>query len=337
LEHVRIHRSDDPRASSVRVVAELTGHAPVRRRALRDGDVRVQVDLEGATLNPGVQPISEVAAAGLRRVWVRETGEGVRLELQLSPSAQHRVFSLGEPERLVFDVELPRTRRSRDRKLVIIDPGHGGEDPGSPGLYGLWEGEVALDIARRLQGALASVAPGVEARLTRDSDVSMTLEARAGLANALAADLFVSVHLNAAHVPIERGGITTFVLDINNDRNVLRLSARENGIRTSQVSPLQFLVGTLARREQREQSERLAASVQRGALGFARQFIPQLTDRGVKSAMFYVLVGAQMPAVLVEASFITQPEEAMALSLPRYREALAQGIAHGIAEYLAQN
>jgi N-acetylmuramoyl-L-alanine amidase len=127
------------------------------------------------------------------------------------------------------------------------------------------------------------------------------------------------------------------VLDVSNDRNVLRLAARENGSTTHDVSPLQFLVGSLARSEQRQKSEALATLVQRGTLASARRILPNLADRGVKSAMFYVLVGAQMPAILVEGSFITQPDEAAELRTPVYRDALAEGIARGIAKYLADN
>jgi N-acetylmuramoyl-L-alanine amidase len=224
----------------------------------------------------------------------------------------------------------------RSRGLVLIDPGHGGEDLGSPGPFGLWEGKLTLDLSRRIRSWLAYLAPNVHVRLTRDSDVYLTLEERAAMANSLAADLFVSVHLNAATTTVERGGVATYVLDVNNERNVLRLAARENGTRTTDVSPMQFLVGSLARTEQRTRSERLAHLVQRGTLISARRFLPELMDRGVKSAMFYVLVGAQMPSVLVEGSFITQPDEAAQLTTPAYRDALAEGTARGIAKYLAE-
>jgi N-acetylmuramoyl-L-alanine amidase len=103
------------------------------------------------------------------------------------------------------------------------------------------------------------------------------------------------------------------------------------------VAPLSFLVGTLVRSDQRQRSEHLAGLIQKRLIERGRRFVPDLTDRGVKSAMFYVLVGAQMPAVLVEASFITQPEEARALSMPDYRNSLAAAMAEGITRYLAGN
>lgn len=218
--------------------------------------------------------------------------------------------------------------------LVVLDPGHGGEDRGSPGLYGLWEGALALDLARRVKARLHTLLPSVRVRLTRESDVSLGLEERAAMANVLGAELFVSLHLNAASSVVEHGGVTTFVLDIDNTRNVLRLSAHENGIRTSEVSPLAFLLGSLARAEQHSRSQHLAEHVQRSTLLAARRYLPTLADRGVRSAMFSVLVSAQMPAILLESSFLTQPAEALLLTQEAYREALAEGIAHGIAHYL---
>ena len=220
------------------------------------------------------------------------------------------------------------------RRLVVLDPGHGGEDRGSPGLYGLWEGEVALDLARRVKLWLGELLPSVRVRLTRETDVYLGLEERAAMANVLGAELFVSLHLNAAGSVVEHGGVTAFVLDIDNDRNVLRLSAHENGIRTSEVSALSFLVGSLARAEQHSRSQRLAEHVQRSTLLAARRYLPTLADRGVRSAMFYVLVAAQMPAILLESSFLTQPAEASLLTQDAYRDALAEGIARGIAHYL---
>jgi N-acetylmuramoyl-L-alanine amidase len=221
-------------------------------------------------------------------------------------------------------------------QLVVIDPGHGGEDRGSPGLYGLWEGEVALDLARRVKRSLSHFLPSLRVRLTRDADVHLPLEERAAMANALAADLFVSLHLNAATTVVERGGVTTFVLDVENDRNVLRLAARENGTRTTDVSPMQFLVGSLARKEQDKRSLRLADAVQRSTVASARRYLPKLSDRGVRSAMFYVLVGAQMPAILLEGSFLTQPDEAHLLTESAYRDAIAEGVARGIVNYLSE-
>jgi N-acetylmuramoyl-L-alanine amidase len=255
-----------------------------------------------------------------------------------SPRSRAPTVPRAEDERPVRAARPPAAASEkappRSRPLVVIDPGHGGEDRGSPGLYGLWEGELALDMAQRVRARLGQLLPSVRTRLTRESDVALALEERAAMANALGADLFVSMHLNAANGVVERGGVTTFVLDVDNDRNVLRLAARENGTSTTNVGELQFLLGTLARADQHERSLRLAHHVQRGALLSGRRFLPSLADRGVRSAMFNVLVSAQMPAILLEGSFLTQPDEAHWLTEAAYRDAIAEGVARGIAHYL---
>ena len=249
-------------------------------------------------------------------------------------------FAESEAPVHLLAVELPLQQPAsadlRARPLVMIDPGHGGEDRGSPGLFGLWEGELALDMAQRVRARLSQLLPSVRTRLTRESDVALALEERAAMANALGADLFVSMHLNAASTVVERGGVTTFVLDVDNDRNVRRLAARENGTSTSDVGAMQFLLGSLARAEQHERSLRLASHVQRGAVLSGRRFLRTLADRGVRSAMFSVLVGAQMPAILLEGSFLTQPDEAQWLTEAAYRDAIAEGVARGIAHYLSE-
>ena len=129
------------------------------------------------------------------------------------------------------------------------------------------------------------------------------------------------------------GGVATFVLDTDNDRHATRLAARENGTSASEVTGLQRILAGLHRDDQVAASRAAAALVQRTTLVAGRRVIPTLPDRGVKSAMFYVLVGARMPAILVEASFLTQPEEARHLRTERYRQTLAEGIADGVVRY----
>jgi N-acetylmuramoyl-L-alanine amidase len=322
-----------PESSRVRAVIELSGDAPFRRRERAGAGGRALVFELEASVAPGVPTVIPVGSSGLERIVIDAESGATSARLELGPSARYELFVMDEPRRIVVDVESGAAVDTSGQPLVLLDPGHGGEDYGSPGPYGLWEGQLTLDISRRIRSWLAHLAPGLRVRMTRDSDVYLTLEERAAMANSLGADLFVSVHLNAATTTVDHGGVATYVLDVNNDRNVLRLAARENGNGTGSVSPMQFLVGSLARGEQRARAEALAGLIQRGTLASARRFLPKLADRGVKSAMFYVLVGAQMPAVLVEGSFITQPEEAAQLTTPAYRDALAEGTARGIARY----
>jgi N-acetylmuramoyl-L-alanine amidase len=174
----------------------------------------------------------------------------------------------------------------------------------------------------------------MEVLLTRTDDVVVSLEARTAMANAAGADLFVSIHLNDSEVAIAHGGVTTFVLDTTEDAQALRLAARENGTTTAEVTGMTRLLAELQREDQVLASRRLADRVQQALLSRGRAVLPELADRGVRSALFAVLVGARMPAVLVEASFLTDPDELRALRTSRYRQALAEGIAEGIVHYV---
>ncbi len=338
LSELAVHRASEREASSVRAVLSLRGEPPFRRseRAAANGSSRVvRLSFEDTQAASSLLGLRSVQSAGLESVAVTRDADLLTVDFTIAPEARYRLFTMHDPLRLVLDMERPRPVVQGAKKLLVLDPGHGGEDLGSPGPYGLWEGKLTLELSRRVKAWLSRVAPEIRVRLTRDSDVYLSLEERAAMANALGADLFVSVHLNAATTTVDKGGVAAFVLDINNDRNVLRLAARENGTKTSDVSPLQFLVGSIARTEQQRESIAAATMIQRGTLFSGRRMLPTLADRGVKSAMFYVLVGAQMPAVLVEASFITQPDEAKALRVPAYRDVLAEGIARGIAKVLS--
>ncbi len=340
LTQLLVHHAQDADASAARAVLRVQGEPPFRRsqRAASEhsGPV-IQLIFEGAAVEPALLGERVIDSGGLHSVRVYRVDDVLRVDFELARDARYRLFSMSDPDRFVLDVERVRPAERgarRAQKLLVLDPGHGGEDLGSPGPHGLWEGRLTLELSRRVKAWLARLAPDIRVRLTRDSNVYLSLEERAAMANSLGADLFVSVHLNAANTPVDKGGVAAFVLDINNDRNVLRLAARENGTSTDAVSPLQFLVGSIARSEQQRASLAAATMIQRGTLFSGRRLLPTLADRGVKCAMFYVLVGAQMPAVLIEASFITQPDEAKALTLPAYRDALAEGIARGISKVL---
>jgi N-acetylmuramoyl-L-alanine amidase len=186
----------------------------------------------------------------------------------------------------------------------------------------------------REPAALKRRLPGASVVLTRERDEDVSLEERAALANGYQADLFVSIHFNASHSPEDKGGVSTFILDTSDDVQALRLAARENATSEKEVSDLQVILASLYRKEQVRASERLARSIHRSTLASASRMLPELPDRGVKSALFFVLVGARMPAVLLEASFITNRVEEQALRTERYRGLLAEGITDGIVKYL---
>jgi N-acetylmuramoyl-L-alanine amidase len=216
--------------------------------------------------------------------------------------------------------------------LLVLDPGHGGDDFGAR-AFGLEEQDITLDLAIRVRDILRARVPATRVVLTREEDRFVSLEQRTAMANAVGADVFVSIHLNAAWEDVIHGGVTTFVLDTTDDTQAVRLAARENGTSETEVGALSRILAGLHRDEQSEGSRALAAQIHHATLTGGRRVLPRLYDRGVRSAMFHVLVGAAMPAVLVEASFMTRREEADALRTEGYRQSLAEGIADGIVAY----
>jgi len=325
----------------VRVVLRFDRVAVYRRAELPAGDGlprRLVLDLDGVAIGPAVQATVTVGRGGLDRVrtFVLDR-DRVRVSFDVTHTTAYRLFFLSEPFRVVMDFrdQTPvAVAGGAQPWTIVLDPGHGGEQPGAKGPNGLKESHVALAIARRVRQALRRHAPAARVVMTRDEDRFVSLEERAAIANAIDADLFVSIHLNASHGSDDLGGLATFVLDTTDDQAALRLAARENDMDIEAVSKLQFILASLYRSEQVERSRALAADVQRSALRAGRRMLPQLHDRGVKSALFYVLVGARMPAILVEGSFISRPEEAAALATDEYRQALADGIAEGIVHHL---
>ena len=319
--------------NGVRVALYLEGACAYEER--RDGDAFV---LAFPTLarDPELAAEQALPGGGVGRVTLGE-GEDAELRFALEPGATARAFFLRAPDRVLVDVSaqaLLAERTEQRESVIVLDPGHGGNEFGAR-YDGLKESEIVLDLTRRVARILTGRLPRARVLLTRHRDEVVSLEQRTAMANAAGADVFVSIHLNAADEPVETGGITTFVLDETDDRQALRLAARENGTAVADVTGIQRLLARVHRRDQVAHSRALAEAVHRHTLEGGRRVLPQLPDRGVRSALFYVLVGARMPAVLLEASFLTKPEEAAALRTERYRRALAAGIAEGIVHYVA--
>ena len=294
---------------------------------------RIAIELEDTDWAHSVPVSQSVGRGGLRRV--RLATPNPRVVLDLEPGATGRVFYLTDPYRIVVDVSATTRQSDKRRPLVVLDPGHGGREPGAANdEYSLVESRLALTLAELTADRLRTIMPKARVMLTRSADVDLSLEERCALANTMEADVFVSIHFNASSEPVSKGGVTTFVLDTNNDRQALRLAARENGTRTSEVTGIQSFLAKYHRKGQASGSMTLASTIQRHTLHRGRTVLPKLADRGVRKAMFYVLVGARMPAVLLEASFLTYEPEARALTTRAYRKALADGLASGIASYL---
>ncbi|MEA2625531.1 MAG: N-acetylmuramoyl-L-alanine amidase [Candidatus Binatota bacterium] len=228
------------------------------------------------------------------------------------------------------------------RLKVMIDPGHGGKDPGAYGLGGVVEKEVVLSVSHMLATRLKSDTT-FDVFLTRRDDRYLTLEERTALANAVSADLFVSIHANASPRR-EARGIEVYYLNNTHNRGTLRLAAMENDLRWDPRNPtlqdaipdLSYILSDLRQTYKVEESRVLAEEIGRAAVLELGERYSDVQNLGAKEGPFYVLVGAYMPCVLVELSFLTNPTEAARLNSRDYQETLAEGIFDGIQRYVTQ-
>ncbi len=215
-------------------------------------------------------------------------------------------------------------------RRIVIDAGHGGHDPGTIGHGGLQEKDLVLDVALRLE-RLVRQELGTEVVLTRSTDVFIPLEERTAIANSRGADLFLSIHANSSRNPGARG-IETYFLNFAKNAHAEAVAARENAISPATLKDLQSLVKAIALNSKIDESRDFAAAVQEGMVGGARA--ERGLDRGVHTAPFYVLIGANMPAVLAEIAFVSNPDDERRLKAPEYRETLARSLLHGVRSYL---
>ena len=213
---------------------------------------------------------------------------------------------------------------------IVIDPGHGGHDPGAKGTDGT-EAELVLDVALRLERLLAKL-PGVEVVLTRRGNEFVPLQERTAIANREGADLFLSIHANASSVPAARG-IETYFLNFASNQNAAAVAARENALSDQTMGTLQDVVKTIALNSKLNESRDFATSVQREMMQSLKVANKTVKDLGVKQAPFVVLIGASMPSVLAEISFLTNPQEARLLTKTAYRQRIAQALFEGIRQY----
>jgi len=216
-------------------------------------------------------------------------------------------------------------------RRVVIDPGHGGHDTGAIGRQGTREKDVSLAISQKVARALR--AQGLEVVLTREDDRYLKLEDRAQMANAARGDLFISIHCNSApHARLR--GVETYTLNTSADRYSIRLAARENASTEKGLGDLQFILADLATKANTEESTRLATQVQKSLVTHLASRHKNVKDLGTKEALFYVLLGVRMPAILVETSFLSHPEEEKRLGSDAYQEDVAQAIVQGVEAFL---
>jgi N-acetylmuramoyl-L-alanine amidase len=333
---------------------------------------RIYIDINRAKLGKGVKDITigDGLLRGVRLGQFRQ--DVVRVVLDTDNIKDYKIFSLSEPARLVIDVrgerhaEISRleetitTRQeqalelkpkseapaivakkanSRKKPLntkirrIVVDPGHGGHDSGALGPNGVMEKDVVLAIGLKLRDLLKEEL-GLDVVMTRSTDVFIPLEERTAIANKVNADLFVSVHANAA---LNRGasGIETYYLNLAKTEKAAQLAAKENGTTLEKVSVLQAILFDLMANYKLNDSAHLADEVQRSLHGRIRSSYADVRNLGVKQGPFYVLVGATMPSILVETAFVSNPLEEARLKDPAYQDQTAEGIMEGIRSYIS--
>jgi N-acetylmuramoyl-L-alanine amidase len=214
---------------------------------------------------------------------------------------------------------------------IVVDAGHGGHDTGTIGPNGLMEKDLVLDVALRL-GRLLETRLGADVIYTRDDDTFIPLETRTAVANEHQADLFISVHANSSPDPSARG-VETYYLNFTSNADALEVAARENAVSQKSIFELQDLVKKITLKEKIEESRELASDVQQSLYGGLAGRHSTLRDRGVKKAPFVVLIGANMPSILAEISFVSNPTDAAKLETPEYRQKIAESLYKGIAKY----
>ena len=321
-----------------RVILDLSGPvkftiqtlAAVPRKRLPP---RIYLDLAGARLKTGRRV--QVGDSLVRRVRLAQyKADVVRVVLDLKGSGIHDAVLLSNPHRLMVDVER-KSGSAAGRQLavrrIVLDPGHGGRDPGAIGAGGLKEKDVVLRVARKLAPKLRR-RMGVDVVLTRNADVFIPLKGRTAMANAERADLFLSLHANASHNR-RAGGLETYYLDKTTDEATMKLAARENGTARRNLTDLQIMLSDLKLNVFLSDSISLASHLQSSLVKRTRPHYPRAKDLGVKKGLFYVLVGARMPAALTELFFVSNRREARALQRGEFQEAIVEGLYRGIKNY----
>jgi N-acetylmuramoyl-L-alanine amidase len=217
-------------------------------------------------------------------------------------------------------------------RTIVLDPGHGGSDPGCIGKSGLEEKVITLDVSMALKKMLFEKA-GLNVILARESDIMVPLESRPVIANQKRADLFVSIHVNA-HRDRKREGVETFFLNFSPDPAVVELAARENATSAKNIGQMKDIIQKIAQNSKADESRDLAERIQRNLLRSLSAANPKVKDLGVRGAPFWVLIGSEMPSVLVEISHLSNSSEEARLKTAKYRELAVQGIYNGIMEYI---
>ena len=325
---------------------------------------RLYVDLRNSIRGKNIEKFTPINDNLLRDVRAGQyTPNVVRVVVDIKSIKTYKIFSLKHPFRVVLDLSgdsmvagsTARSQRKttvitgkklakgvsakqpqRDRPLIVVDPGHGGHDFGSSGyLKKVYEKDITLQIAKLLAKKIRKKLP-YEVLMTRNSDSYLTLEERTAIANTKNADLFISIHTNDSGNQ-STYGIETYVLNLATDNSEITVAARENATSTKNISDLQTILTDIMQNTKIDESSLLASYIQGSSCNYLTPRFTHIKNRGVKKAPFYVLLGARMPAILIETSFISNPRECKRLVNASYQEHLCEGIVNGIRRYVEKS
>jgi len=358
----------EPLAGAMRVTLELEGEATFHDEEVA-GQPRLFIDLQNTrpaeTLKDMTQAFSDDV---VRQIQVGpQVGTRTRVVLDLSTRAPHTAYALYNPYRVVIDFAREGTKDTKDIKIplanskstaqakpvkppaangrgglslsrqlglgvarIVIDPGHGGYDPGAMN-DGVSEADVVLDVAMRLERLLVNQ-PGVEVVLTRRANVFVPLEERTAMANRAGADLFLSIHANASEDDRARG-IETYFLNFASNPAAEAIAARENAASARTMRQLPDIVKAIALNNKLDESRDFASLVQSAMMERLKRGNRSVKDLGVKQAPFMVLIGATMPSILAEISFLTNAQESALLRGTAYRQQVAEALFNGVMQY----
>jgi len=327
--------------------------------ATASAPARATVHLPGVQRGEAVQERIPIGDKGIREIQVVEVGDGVQFTIELEGARSVHSQAVGESSILIDlltengteDETLPTAEHidawlkgvslsrmagvpPRERRLVVVDAGHGGYDHGAIGTQGTREADIALEIARRTAHALEQRLD-VDVIMTRDRDIFVPLRDRAALANREDADLFLSIHANAAPNNWSKG-VETYSLASATDANAARVAARENAMAKGWSDKSDPLLGRLLAAGTDRLSRDLAFEVQRNVVSRLRDVYPdaEVVDLGTKTALFYVLVSTRMPAILFEASFVSNAEDERRLRAPHFQQTTADAIVDAVDAWL---
>jgi N-acetylmuramoyl-L-alanine amidase len=352
-----------------RIVVDIGKLREYTSAELKDPD-RIFVDIYQARLNPILHGKTVTTKCDyLKEIRIAQKNEmTVRVVAEINPARveRYQVFPLFDPFRIVIDVYPKKTAAAPPAtapvsplqpgqkpaqaaeptpqgysmarqlglgvKTIVIDPGHGGEDPGAISHKGQREKDVALDVALELRDLLAAE-KGLNVILTRESDIYIPLENRTVIANQSRADIFISIHANSNRKKNYRG-VETFFLNFSPDAQVVEVAARENATSSKTIGEMEETLKKIVQNSKILESRDLADKIQGNLVKSLSQHYSAVEDLGVRGGPFWVLIGGEMPSVLVEVSHLSNPQEEERLRSTPYRRQIALGIYQGILEYM---